>query len=110
MCFHESRNCTSRDHHDQYRDDNCGDHHFNVLGHTDCCDYGIQGKDDIEKNDLDDDRHKGRRLASRLVMLSALQLFMNFKSAFAHQEESAEKKDQVASGEAVTGYVEPRIG
>src|SRR5690606_13239607 len=88
------------EHHDQYRDDDGGNHHRNVLHQANSGDDRIQREDDVDYRDLQDYAHEpglDRTARGGLILDFPLDAVPDLHGALEQQEQTAEEQNQVAT-------------
>src|SRR5688572_21491820 len=85
--------------HYNHRHDHGCDHDTNLFHHAYRCNHRVEGKHNVQKHDLNDHTRKICRHAPGHFAVFPFQLVMDFKGAFANQEEPAQKENQVLAGD-----------
>ena len=108
MALHETGNRSRGEIHGDHRDDDGGHHDLDVLGHADGGHDGIDGKYEVDEDDLNDHAGKGGACLAALLFMTALDALVDFVRALHQQEKPAGEQDQVPPRERLAEEREHR--
>jgi len=102
--------CAGESHHQRHGGDDGGDHYAQLIHHPDGRNDGVERKNDVDDDDLQNDGdespvHDGRRLASL-----SLEQLVDLLRAFPQEEQPAGNEDQVAAGDLQAEQCKERCG
>lgn len=98
MLFNEVSDWIGKCEHDADRDNDGGNHDFDVFHHSDSGDDAIERKHYVEDHDLDDHAGEGNRCCIGFCFGMTLKFVMNFLDGFPDEEKTAEEEDEVFAG------------
>ena len=84
----------------EHRDDDCHDHHPDLVHHTHRSDDRIQRENQVQKRDLNESTLEGHDLGGFRMMLLSCGFFVDLFHRLHDQEQSAKQQNQVAPGYA----------
>src|SRR5690606_3212541 len=96
--INEATNPSGESDHNTNREHNCDYHNDNLIGKPYCCENGVERKNNIEQNDLDDDAGNIHRLFSQYLffIIRAFGLVIDFACTFCDQKQTAENQNDIA--------------
>src|SRR5688572_2182992 len=102
MFFDKTADVAAEDQHEADGNNHGNDHDRQMLGHADSSDNGVERENDVEQQDLTDDRGKRRRDAFALLPFLPFQFLMDLARALGEKKQSAAEQNQIATREVET--------
>src|SRR5688572_18225000 len=100
MFFDKTADVAAGDQHEPAGNNHGNDHDRQMLGHADSGDNGVERENDVEQQDLNDDRGKRRRDAFALLAFFTFQFLVDLTRALGKEKQSAAQQNQIATRKA----------